>query len=77
MVETVQIQNNKTGQAINIPKEMEISDDKVYLKKVGNTIHIIPFNNPWQNLVESLDNFTADFMDSREQPTDQNRESFD
>ena len=75
--ETVDIKNNKKGQAIRIPKEMEINDDKVYLKKVGNSLHIIPFHNPWHNLIESLDNFTPDFMDSREQPDSQKREPLD
>jgi len=75
--ETVNIRKGKTGQAIRIPKEMEINDNKVYLKKIGNTLHIIPFHNPWQNLIDSLDNFTPDFMDSREQPDNQKRESLD
>jgi len=76
-IETVNIRKGKTGQAIRIPKEMEINDNKVYLKKIGNTLHIIPFHNPWQNLIDSLDNFTSDFMESREQPDNQKRESLD
>lgn len=75
--ETVNIRKGKTGQAIRIPKEMEINDNKVYLKKIGNTLHIIPFHNPWQNLIDSLDNFTSDFMESREQPDNQKREALD
>jgi len=75
--ETINIYNSKDGQAIKIPKEMEIKDDKVYIKRVGNTLQIIPFNDAWQNLIESLDNFTFDFMDSRQQPDNQMRESID
>ncbi len=63
--ETITINNGKDGQAIKIPKEMEIKDDKVYIKKIGNSLQIIPFHHAWQNLIESLDNFTLDFMDSR------------
>ena len=74
--EAIDIKNNKKGQAIRIPKQMKIADDKVYLKKVGNAIHIIPSHNPWQNLIDSLDVFTVDFMESREQPNSQQRESF-
>jgi antitoxin VapB len=75
--ETSEIKNKKGFQAIRIPKKMKINDDKVYLKKVGNALYIIPFHNPWQNLVESLDSFTPDFMEDREEPNNQNRESLD
>ena len=75
--ETIEIKNNRGIQAIRIPKRMKINDDKVYLKKVGNSLFIIPFHNPWQNMIDSLDSFTPDFMDSREQSQTQQRESLD
>jgi len=68
--ETIGIMNKRGMQAIRIPKRMKINDDKVYLKKVGNSLFIIPFHNPWQNMLESLESFTSDFMDNREQPKD-------
>lgn len=75
--ETIDINNKRGIQAIRIPKRMKINDDKVYLKKVGNSLFIIPFHNPWQNMMDSIDSFTPDFMDSREQPKTQQRESID
>jgi antitoxin VapB len=60
-----------------IPDKLKIDDNKVYLKKVGNSLYIIPFHNPWQNLIESLDAFTNDFMTDRNQPDNQERESFE
>jgi antitoxin VapB len=75
--ETIDIKSKRGFQAIKIPQRMRINDDKAYLKKVGNSLYVIPFHNPWQNLIESLDCFTSDFMDSREQPKNQHRESFD
>lgn len=66
-IETIDIKNNNGVQAIRIPTDMRINDDKVYLKKVGNTLYIIPFHSPWQNLIESTDLFTSDFMDERNQ----------
>jgi antitoxin VapB len=74
---TIDIKNKKGSQAIKIPKQMKIDDDKVYLKKVGNALYIIPYHKPWQNLFDSLDFFTSDFMDKREQPDNQKRESLD
>ncbi len=76
-IETIEIKKNKGRQDIRIPKEMQIDDNKVYLKKVGNVIYVIPFHKPWQNLEASLDSFTSDFMEKREQPENRTRESFD
>ena len=76
-IETIDIKNNKGTQAIRIPKKMRINDDKVYLKKVGNTLYVIPYHSPWHNLFASTDSFTSDFMDERNQPIQQQRDSFD
>ena len=75
-IETIDIKNTKGAQDIRIPKKMRIDDDKVHLKKVGNTLYVIPYHSPWQNLIDSTDSFTSDFMDEREQP-EQQRESLD
>lgn len=47
-IEAIDIQNNSNGQAIQLPEDFRINDDKVYLKKNGNVIYIIPYHNPWQ-----------------------------
>ena len=75
--ETIEIKTQKGFQAIRIPETLKINDDKVYLKKIGNSLYIIPFHNPWENLIESLDIFTSDFMTIRDQPDSQKREVFD
>jgi len=76
-IQAVDIQNISGHQAIQLPNDLKINDDKVYLKKIGNVIYIIPFHNPWQNFYDSLSNFSADFMNQRSQPFQQDRESFD
>jgi len=76
-IETIDITNSKGVQAIRIPKKMRINDDKVYLKKVGNALYLIPFHSPLQNLIDSTDSFTSDFMAERNQPDQQQRESLD
>ncbi len=77
-IEAVDIQNNAAGQAIQIPDEFKINDDKVYLKKIGDVLYIIPFHSPWKSMYDSLENFPADFMEERNQPKEQQiRESFD
>ena len=75
--ETLDIQNIEGFQSIRIPDNLKINDNKVYLKKIGNSLYIIPFHNPWDNLINSLNSFTPDFMADRRQPDNQKRESFD
>ena len=71
--ETIDIKNHPStgGQLIRIPDKLKINDDKVYLKRIGSSLYIIPFHNPWENLIESLDTFTPDFMTKREQPNNE------
>ena len=76
-IQAVDIQNISGHQAIQLPNDLKINDDKVYLKKMGNVIYIIPFHNPWQNFYDSLSSFSGDFMNDRNQPLQQNRELFD
>ena len=75
--EAINIQDISGSQMIKIPDNFKINDDKVYLKKVGNTLYIIPFHNPWQGMFDSVNEFSEDFMDDRQQPKQQSRESFD
>ena len=77
--QTIDIKDNPLsgGQTIKIPDALKINDDKEYLKKIGNSLYIIPFHNPWENLFGSLDAFTPDFMMDRQQPDNQKRESLD
>ena len=76
-IETVDIQNILGNQAIQLPDEFKIDDSKVYIKKMGNVIYIIPYHNAMQSVYDSLPEFTADFMEQRNQPTQQNRQLFD
>jgi antitoxin VapB len=65
---TVDIKNVGENQTISIPKDLKIKDDKVIIRKLGNALYLIPFNNPWENLTDSLNSFTSDFMEERDQP---------
>ncbi|MBN9350033.1 MAG: hypothetical protein J0H55_05045 [Chitinophagaceae bacterium] len=76
-IETVNIQEVSGEQIISLPRGLRLNDNKVYLKKSGEVIYIIPFHKPWDSLFESLQDFSDDFMKDRDQPSFQNRESFD
>lgn len=61
-------------QFIRIPESHHIEDTKVYVRKLGNALFIIPFHKPWQSLIESLGLFSEDFMQDRAQPEQQERD---
>lgn len=74
-METAKLFQNGQSQAVRLPKEFRFQGDEVYIKKIGNAVILLPLDNPWQTWLESLDLFTADFMEARNQPAQQERES--
>jgi antitoxin VapB len=75
--ETIDILCDKDNQMILIPDDMKFSEKKVYLKRVGNSLYLIPFSDPWQNLINSVNLFTVDYMETRENNINEIRESFE
>ncbi|MBD2483025.1 antitoxin [Planktothrix sp. FACHB-1365] len=75
-MDTAKLLKNSNEQTLVLPEEYQFSGDEVYLKKVGNVLILIPKDHPWQSLVESLNLFSEDFMESREQPPLEIREEF-
>ena len=74
-MKTAKLFLNGQSQAVRLPKEFRFNSDKVFIKKVGNAVVLIPYQAPWQSLFDSLDKFSDDFMEKREQPDQQIRES--
>jgi len=69
-----QILQDNSGQTVRLPKEFQVQGRRVYIKKIGNVIVLIPEENPWQALFDSLELFTDDYMEKRAQPQKQERE---
>jgi antitoxin VapB len=65
---TAKIFKNGSSQAVRLPKECRFSASEVYAQKLGDIVILLPKRHPWQSLVKSLDHFSDDFMDAREQP---------
>lgn len=65
---------NGQSQAVRLPKECRFQGEEVFIKKVGEVIILLPVKNPWKPLIESMNKFSDDFMDSREQPEQQERD---
>ena len=75
-METAKLFKNGQSQAVRLPKDYRFEGEEVYLKKVGNTVILIPIKNSWAPLINSLDEFSSDFMNDRQQPEVQKREDF-
>lgn len=75
-VQTNIFRTNKT-QAVRLPKTVELPETvkKVTIVAVGNSRIITPADESWDTWFDNY-NVSSDFMNSREQPEDQIRESF-
>lgn len=73
---TAKLSTDGTHQIVILPTEFQMKGTEVYIKKLGNTIILIAKDNPWQSLVDSLEQFSDDFMITRDQPSLDNRETF-
>ncbi|MBD2567319.1 antitoxin [Anabaena lutea] len=65
---TAKLSTDGIHQVVILPEEFKLTGTEIYIKKIGNAIVIIAKDNPWQSLIYSLDNFSDDFMITREQP---------
>jgi antitoxin VapB len=70
----VKLSKEQDHQFVDLPQAYQIEGEEAYIKKVGNVILLIPKDNPWQTLFSSLDLFSDDFMEQREQPSQPERE---
>ena len=73
-MKTARIFTNGRSQAVRLPKEFRFSGEEVYINKVQGIVMLIPKDDPWKSLINSLEHFTEDFMEKREQPAPQERE---
>ncbi len=73
-MQTAKIFVNGRSQAVRLPKDFRFSSKDVFIKKIGKMVILLPKDDPWSPLINSLDQFTDDFMDDRNQPPQDDRE---
>lgn len=59
---------NGRSQAVRLPREFRFKGKRVFIKRAGNAVVLIPEEDPWRALLDSLEQFSSDFMQDREQP---------
>ena len=72
-MKTAKLFQNGQSQAVRLPKEFRFEGDEVFIKKSGSAVVLIPLVNSWDSLTGSLDKFTKDYLDDRNQPTQKKR----
>ena len=71
---TAKVFRSGNSQAVRIPKEFHLEGDEVEIRRQGRALVLRPRKESWAALVDSLKNFTDDFMkDGRRQLPTQNR----
>lgn len=73
-MKTAKLFQNGQSQAVRLPKAFRLPGDRVYIKKIGNAVILLPLQQSWETLFESLQLFSEDFMDEPNQPPQQQRE---
>lgn len=72
-MKTAKLFKNGESQAVRLPKEFRFEGDEVLIKKAGNAVVLLPKKKSWDSLVESLEQFSSDFMKERGQPNKSDR----
>jgi antitoxin VapB len=75
MITTAKIFINGRSQAIRLPKEYRFKENEVYINKIDGIVFIIPKEKKKEILIKSLTKFTDDFMNDRNQPENQSRDT--
>lgn len=66
-MKTAQLFMNGRSQAVRLPKDCRFEGTDVYVKKFEGMIILFSKDDPWASLLNSLDQFSDDFMQDRQQ----------
>ena len=68
-MKTAEVTTTGPVQSVVLPEDCHIDSAEVFVKRIGRSLLLIPRDiDPWQLFNESLNGFTDDFMQDREQP---------
>jgi antitoxin VapB len=64
---------NGRSQAVRLPKEFRFDEDEVLIKRVGDTVVLLPKSKAWSTLRAALNGFEPGLRLERKQPRQQKR----
>jgi antitoxin VapB len=73
-METARVFRSGNSQAVRLPKEFRFREDRVYVRRLGDAVILLPYSDPWRSLIDGLARFSDDFMATREQGEVEERE---
>ena len=79
MIASAKLFQNGQSQAVRLPKEFRFENMKeVFIKKINGMVVLIPKSDKtvWDKMFDHLDDFSDDFMESREQPEQKREDLF-
>lgn len=76
-MQTAKVFMNGNSQAVRLPKDFRVEGDEVVIKKVGDTIMLMPKRYAYATLKASLDQIEPNLQIERNQPTEQQERDFD
>ncbi len=76
-MKTAKLFRNGQSQAVRLPKEFRLPGSSVFVQRVGRSVVLTPRDDPWQGMFEAAGKFTDDFMETRDQGAQPDREPLD
>ncbi|HSN74988.1 MAG TPA: type II toxin-antitoxin system VapB family antitoxin [Anaerolineae bacterium] len=62
-MDTAEVIHSGQSQVVRLPEGFRFEGTKVLIKKVGDAVVLLPYRNDWQVLFDSLEMFSADYME--------------
>lgn len=63
---------------MRLPRDCRFDGDRVFVKRQGNVVVLLPANDPYRAMIDAAGKFDADvFAGGRRQPAHRARKSFD
>ncbi len=61
-MDTAKVFTNGGSQAVRLPKDCRFTDDEVLVNRIGSIVILMPKDDPWKSMLDSLSLFTEDFL---------------
>ena len=61
-MDTAKVFSNGGSQAVRLPKDCRFSEDEVLVNRIGSVLILMPKNDPWRSMLDSLSMFTEDYL---------------
>jgi len=65
---TIKLHNNGQSQVIHAPEEFEFPEGEFTIKKLGDTVFLLPVDKAWETFIEGVNGFTDCFFPNGREP---------